>query len=189
MIVLFSSLWVKSHSFIRGVSFTNFQRDWLWCCFDLCFTRISWLCCWTFFFPPNNFLVKKQILQVLLITRFLQHEHHLGRPINQVNSFFPFFFISVQLLDILSIYLLTSLLIIGKLHLFYISNYYYLFYTFILYTKRLLFFILFYSSIAWEHICIYIYTLLRWIYVFSPYKKKVSVFAWETNWCRIKKTK
>jgi len=26
-------------------------------------------------------------LQVLLITRFLQHEHHLGRSINQVRNF------------------------------------------------------------------------------------------------------
>lgn len=30
------------------------------------------------------------LLQVLLIIRFLQHEHHLGRPINQVNSHYPF---------------------------------------------------------------------------------------------------
>ena len=35
------------------------------------------------------------LLQVVFIIRFLQHEHHLGRPTNQVNS--RYIFVGVDL--------------------------------------------------------------------------------------------
>ena len=52
------------------------------------------------------------LLQVLLITRFLQHEHHLSRPINQVS-------ISLSTSHVV-LYSVDFSLINDILHLFYV---------------------------------------------------------------------